>query len=155
MSRRLVREHREVRAESLAEERGAMLDRLLARWRRRAAEPLDPDADDLVLVAGTRDPAVSVVDLIESSPRWSPGDQGVLRFDLAVPGRRAEAVVEALAAEGYSLRTAEDAAQEVVTVQRVGVITGLWCAQEGSRMASLLSRHGGDVLGWEAWQRAG
>ncbi|WP_149362067.1 hypothetical protein [Lolliginicoccus suaedae] len=134
-----------------------MLDRLLARWRRRTVEPLDPDAGDLVLVAGTRDPAASVVALIESSPSWRQGDQGVLRFILSVPGDRAGSVVEALAAEGYAPRRAEQLGQDggEIVVQRVSVISGLWCAQEASRMASLLSRQGGDVLGWEAWQRAG
>ncbi|WP_278314862.1 hypothetical protein [Lolliginicoccus levis] len=146
---------------SPAEERGAMLDRLLARWRRRGPEPLDPDIDDLVLVAGTRDPAESVVGLIESSPRWRQGDLGVLRFFLDVPANRAEAVVEALGAEGYSLRPAAvtepgDVVEAgEIMVQRVDVLSGLWCAQESSRMASLLSRHGGGVLGWEAWQRSG
>lgn len=149
-----------------------LLDRLLGR-RGRAASDLDPDRDDLRVVAsGFEDAEASSTALeraLSTEPRWSPQGQVVLRHHLLLPaGEVDDAVAVAgqddyVATEGGPGLAGPDAAHaaealatvpdsRVVVLRRVQVLDALHCSQERSRMAGLAQRRGGLVLGWDALQ---
>lgn len=142
---------------------GPLLRRLWARLRGDGRATLDPDRDDLEVVASGFDDAEACSTALERASSWIAEYPVVLRHVLALP---AEVVADAeatVAQDGYRLVPSEviadldppaaaPAGQRVVAFERVQMLDALHCSQERSRMAGLAQRRDGVVLGWLALQ---
>ncbi|MCQ4119009.1 hypothetical protein [Rhodococcus tibetensis] len=133
----------------------------------RSAPPLDPDREDLVVVASCFDDVEACSATLEraasESPVWRADEEAVLRHHLRLPATAVGEAASIAAQDGYRPRrtglsvagpsgTAEAAVELVL--QRVQVLDALHCSQERSRMAGLAQRLGGFVAGWDAVQPA-
>ncbi|MGV9710237.1 hypothetical protein ACWDTI_06185 [Gordonia sp. NPDC003424] len=130
----------------------------------------------LIVVAESVDDAAASSTVLAASA-WRPEDQVVLRHALRLPADRvADAVATAgldeyrrvdtpahpfpdtgasgesvaFGASGVSGASGSDV---VVVLARVQLLDAVHLSQERSRMASLGSRHGGSVIGWQILQR--
>lgn len=142
-------------------------------WRRlfgggRSAPPLDPDREDLVVVASCFDDVEACSTTLEraasETPVWQAGEEAVLRHHLRLPATSVGEAESIAAQDGYRPRRtgvavadASDASGAAegtaeLVLQRVQVLDALHCSQERSRMAGLAQRLGGDVAGWDAMQ---
>ena len=128
---------------------------LWSRLRRRPSVPtLDPDRDDLVVVASCFDDAeaasVSLERARTTAPAWDADAPAVLRHHLVLPADAVADAVAVAAQDGYA--PVEAVAPANLVLRRVQVLDALHCAQESSRMAGLAQRRDGRVLGWDALQ---
>ncbi len=117
---------------------------------------LSVEDDDLVVVAESGDEAQASSAAL-SSPSWRKDDEVVLRHVLILPDDRVAEASDIAALDGYLCRRlgpdpADDSA-EVIALSRVQMIDAMHLSQERSRMASLGSRCGGEVVGWQVLQR--
>ena len=126
-------------------------------------------ADDIrgVVVAESGDPAVASSTALESSS-WSPDGQAIVRHLLTLPPETVDDAVATAALDSYVRLDVDDDALAVVIDQaggylgapghirvvlgRVQLVDAVHLSQERSRMASLGSRHGGTVVGWQVLQ---
>lgn len=130
--------------------------------------------EDLPVVVACTDDAASSSALLESSS-WRPDDQVVVRHVLVLPTDRVAEATGLAALDRYQVldpTVLDDAAisdpgisdpgisdpalpagHGLVVLARVQLLDALHLSQERSRMASLGSRHGGRVVGWQILQR--
>lgn len=133
-------------------------------WRRlfrRGAPPaLDPDRDDLVVVASSFDDveACSVVLARAGTTGWDADAAAVLRHHLRLPVGAVDGAVALSAQDGYVAAAPANAPDDradglvAVTLQRSQMLDAVRCSQERARMASLAQRAGGTAVGWDALQ---
>ncbi|GAB90435.1 hypothetical protein GORHZ_102_00620 [Gordonia rhizosphera NBRC 16068] len=127
-------------------------------------EPLDRADTSLVVVAESGDEAEASSAVLATSA-WRVDEEVVLRHVLRLPAQRVPDAVATAALSGYRrLDSGPDVGPEVadanmadptvtVTLARVQMLDAVHLSQERSRMASLGSRHGGLVVGWQVLQR--
>lgn len=131
----------------------------------RSAPPLDPDREDLVVVASCFDDVEACSTTLEraasETPVWRVGEEAVLRHHLRLPPTTVGEAESIAAQDGYRPRRTGVAVADTpgaaegtveLVLQRVQVLDALHCSQERSRMAGLAQRLGGDVAGWDAMQ---
>ncbi|GGC71230.1 hypothetical protein IEU95_13990 [Hoyosella rhizosphaerae] len=127
----------------------------MGRWfrRRKSVPDLDPNRKDLVVVAENFDVAASPSAVLERAEAWRRTEVALIQHVMVLSQSAVDEVAAIVSIDGYALsRSAEGLPPEAVVFQRVQVVSGLSCAQENSRMASVASRCGGDVLGWRVLQ---
>ena len=120
----------------------------LRRRRRAPALPAYVDDGTLPVLVRAADPAVA--DSAVLADVDLPGAV-LLRHHLTV--RDAEAlgtVIALLAQDGYAVTLVDPGPPVQLRAWRVQVLTALSAAQERSRMAGLVQRHGGETFGWDA-----
>ncbi|MCI2421270.1 hypothetical protein MOQ72_27890 [Saccharopolyspora sp. K220] len=134
------------------------------RWaarRARGKPAISVDDAELGVVVTAFDETEAASAAMARAELWQPEMPAVLRHHLALPERSIEAARSVLAADGWELRPggrgAEHAAPDLTALValRVQRLDALHCSQEGSRMAGLAQRHGGQSFGWDALQRLG
>ncbi|MFF0542269.1 hypothetical protein ACWEVD_10200 [Nocardia thailandica] len=129
-------------------------------WRRLFGgggdEPLDPDRDDLVVVAASFDDAEACSAALDRATGLDRDAPAVLRHHLRLPAGRVAEATEIAGYDGYTVQgepglPGEDGLVDVL-LRRVQVLDPLHCSQERSRMAGLAQRHDGVADGWDALQ---
>ncbi len=127
-------------------------------------DPLDCADTTLVVVAESGDEAAASSAVLATSA-WRADEEVVLRHVLQLPAQRVSDAVATAALSGYRrLDSGPDAGPDVadantadptvtVLLARVQMLDAVHLSQERSRMASLGSRHGGLVVGWQVLQR--
>jgi len=115
--------------------------------------PLHVDDPDLIVVAESADEAQASSAALASTA-WRPDDEVVLRHVLRVPAAHLDDVSATAALDGYVCEPLDAGDPVTIAVARVQLIDAMHLSQERSRMASLGSRRGGHVVGWQVLQRA-
>lgn len=115
------------------------------------------------MVLTCTDDTVASSIMLESSD-FRASAQAVVRHLLILPIGRAADAVAVVGLDGYvavDVETAHGlpavsiaADHQLVVVARVQMLDAIHLSRERSRMASLGSRHGGSVLGWQVLQSA-
>ncbi|MER7014307.1 hypothetical protein ABT324_23025 [Saccharopolyspora sp. NPDC000359] len=119
---------------------------------------ISADDPDLRVVVIAYDETEAASAALARSDEWQPERPAVLRHHLALPDHSIESARGLLAADGWQLRPGgrgavdEAAGLTAVVALRVQQLDALHCSQEGSRMAGLAQRHGGQAHGWDALQ---
>ncbi|MEU4415330.1 hypothetical protein AB0G00_29895 [Nocardia salmonicida] len=126
-------------------------------WRRLfggSARKLDPERDDLVVVASSFDDVEACSTALDRATELDREADAVLRHHLRLPAGQIEAACEIAGYDGYERAEATDTAPDLVPIilQRVQRLDPLTCSQERSRMAGLAQRHDGVADGWDALQ---
>lgn len=126
-------------------------------WRRLfggSARKLDPERDDLVVVASSFDDVEACSTALDRATELDREADAVLRHHLRLPAGQIEAACEIAGYDGYERAEATAAAPDLVPIilQRVQRLDPLTCSQERSRMAGLAQRHDGIADGWDALQ---
>ncbi|TCJ90172.1 hypothetical protein [Nocardia alba] len=126
-------------------------------WRRLFGGPareLDPERDDLVVVASSFDDVEACSTALDRASELDREADAVLRHHLRLPAEQIEAACEIAGYDGYARAETAAAAEDLVPVllQRVQRLDPLTCSQERSRMAGLAQRHDGIADGWDALQ---
>ncbi|MED5801537.1 hypothetical protein VX037_10915 [Gordonia sp. Z-3] len=134
-------------------------DRVLGR--REVAAQVQVDDPSLVVVVESADDAVASSTALADSA-WRADDEVVLRHVLRLPSSQVDDAVALAGLDGYQsakvgpvdgLASDTGTADEVIVVlARVQLLDAMHLSQERSRMASLGSRHGGEVLRWQVLQ---
>jgi len=132
----------------------SFLDRVRGLFGRAEPPPLSVDDPDLVVVAGSFDPAEAASSVLAAAADWRDGEQAVLRHHLELPPERAGEAAGLIGQDGYELRgpVPGPGGSTRFHAVRAQVVTALECARERSRMASLAQRLGGDAPGWDVLQ---
>lgn len=126
-------------------------------WRRLfggSTRKLDPERDDLVVVASSFDDVEACSTALDRAGELDREADAVLRHHLRLPAGQIEAACEIAGYDGYERAETGATAQDLVPVilQRVQRLDPLTCSQERSRMAGLAQRHDGVADGWDALQ---
>ncbi|MFG1774163.1 hypothetical protein ACGFIX_31665 [Nocardia salmonicida] len=126
-------------------------------WRRLfggSARKLDPERDDLVVVASSFDDVEACSTALDRATELDREADAVLRHHLRLPAGQIEAACEIAGYDGYERAEATATAPDLVPIilQRVQRLDPLTCSQERSRMAGLAQRHDGVADGWDALQ---
>jgi type IV secretory pathway protease TraF len=128
--------------------------------RRRAAPPPVVLTDDgsFVVLAESCDPAASdqaVLQRVEDAGASLSGPV-LLRHLCALPREAIDAVAAQLLVEGYTVQEVDPPSERSTDpdmgdlhADRTVIASGLLIAQERARTASLVTRHGGEVHGWQ------
>ncbi|GAC69517.1 hypothetical protein [Gordonia soli] len=138
-------------------------ERMAGLLRRKAVADTPLELTETVeVVAESSDHAASSSSVLEGS-EWRPDDQVIVRHLLAIPADRVAAAIEVAGLDEYLAVDSAPAAHlgsadrpsgtELVALARVQALDPMHLSQERSRMASLASRHSGQVLGWQVAQR--
>jgi len=130
-------------------------------WIRRRAAPRPVvlvDDGSFVMLAESYDPAASDQAVLQEAEDAGVSLSGpvLLRHHCALPSKAIEAVAAQLLAEGYTAQevappsgSSPDPDIGDLRADRTVIASGLLVAQERARMASLVTRHGGEVHGWQ------
>ncbi|KQY36753.1 MULTISPECIES: hypothetical protein [Nocardia] len=126
-------------------------------WRRLfggSTRKLDPERDDLVVVASSFDDVEACSTALDRAGELDREADAVLRHHLRLPVGQIEAACEIAGYDGYERAEATATAPDLVPIilQRVQRLDPLTCSQERSRMAGLAQRHDGVADGWDALQ---
>ncbi|WKG11252.1 hypothetical protein QX204_07240 [Nocardia sp. PE-7] len=126
-------------------------------WRRLfggSARKLDPEREDLVVVASSFDDVEACSTALDRATELDREADAVLRHHLRLPAGQIEAACEIAGYDGYERAEATATAPDLVPIilQRVQRLDPLTCSQERSRMAGLAQRHDGVADGWDALQ---
>ncbi|MEV0543462.1 hypothetical protein [Nocardia salmonicida] len=126
-------------------------------WRRLfggSTRKLDPERDDLVVVASSFDDVEACSTALDRAGELDREADAVLRHHLRLPAGQIEAACEIAGYDGYERAEATATAPDLVPIilQRVQRLDPLTCSQERSRMAGLAQRHDGVADGWDALQ---
>ncbi|MEV4157277.1 hypothetical protein AB0J48_30085 [Nocardia salmonicida] len=126
-------------------------------WRRLfggSARKLDPERDDLVVVASSFDDVEACSTALDRATELDREADAVLRHHLRLPAGQIEAACEIAGYDGYerAMATATEPDLVPIILQRVQRLDPLTCSQERSRMAGLAQRHDGVADGWDALQ---
>ncbi len=127
--------------------------------RRAASRPVAlTDDGSFVVLAESCDPAASDHAVLQEAEDAGVSLSGtvLLRHLCALPSRAVEAFAAQLLAEGYTTQeihppsgSSQDSDFGDLRADRTVIASGLLVAQERARMASLVTRHGGEVHGWQ------
>ncbi|MFI1240766.1 hypothetical protein [Nocardia salmonicida] len=126
-------------------------------WRRLfggSTQKLDPERDDLVVVASSFDDVEACSTALDRAGELDREADALLRHHLRLPAGQIEAACEIAGYDGYERAEATATAPDLVPIilQRVQRLDPLTCSQERSRMAGLAQRHEGVADGWDALQ---